>query len=383
MSTMEEPLISIIIPTRERVETLRHTIKSALNQKSNAYEVIISDNCSEDGTYDMVASFDDARLRYINTGKRLSMCDNWEFALEYALGQYVVFIGDDDAIMPNSIDRLIQEVKAETASVYNWSIPMYVWPIDHHAARVSYLPPRHKPSVRNLKQIAEFVISHGGWRYYELPGIYHALVARKILDSIRNSTGRVFHTTQPDIFTSMVVPAFVQYAIHLDFPVTVNGHSAKSNGGSSIAKDGDQHLNRYIKEFGDYQVHSTLYPESPLAINMIFDCMLRAMDLFPDFYGEMTFNYTAMWAFACRTRGYSRWSVVRSRYEICKYHPFNIHQFLYYTVIHGVAVQRRRVLDRVTNTGAFDRNVPDNIDDFVIALSEWWKSPDSSADALK
>ena len=35
------------------------------------------------------------------------MCDNWEFALENVLGEFVIFIGDDDAIAKYSINYFL------------------------------------------------------------------------------------------------------------------------------------------------------------------------------------------------------------------------------------------------------------------------------------
>ena len=95
-----KPFISVIIPTRERADTLLFAIKTAFDQNSDDYEVIVSDNFSQDNTKEVVESFSDPRLVYVNSGRRLSMCDNYEFGLEHARGEYIIFIGDDDAIMP-------------------------------------------------------------------------------------------------------------------------------------------------------------------------------------------------------------------------------------------------------------------------------------------
>ena len=96
-------LITVVIPTRERALTLKHTLLTVLNQNTNNYQILICDNDSKDETYKVVNSFVDQRLTYINTKRRLSMCDNWDFALNYVKGEFVIFIGDDDALMPNAI----------------------------------------------------------------------------------------------------------------------------------------------------------------------------------------------------------------------------------------------------------------------------------------
>src|SRR4051812_31364688 len=100
------PLITIVIPTRERADTLRHTLSTVLSQKSDNFEILVSDNFSSDDTAGIVASMADPRLRYINTGKRMSMVGNWEFAFHQAHGRYLIYLGDDDGMMPGAIQRL-------------------------------------------------------------------------------------------------------------------------------------------------------------------------------------------------------------------------------------------------------------------------------------
>lgn len=73
--------ITVIIPTRERGEVLAHALKTVLAQDYGDLHVLVSDNASTDGTRDIVHGSDDPRIRYVNTGKRLSMSRNWEFAL--------------------------------------------------------------------------------------------------------------------------------------------------------------------------------------------------------------------------------------------------------------------------------------------------------------
>src|SRR3954468_2228340 len=100
------PLLSVIVPTRARVSTLPFTLATILDQQTRAFEVIVSDNRSEDGTREAVQRIADDRVRYIDTGERLAMTDNWEFALGHARGRYALFVGDDDAILPGALDRL-------------------------------------------------------------------------------------------------------------------------------------------------------------------------------------------------------------------------------------------------------------------------------------
>jgi glycosyltransferase involved in cell wall biosynthesis len=369
MTSSAKPLISLIIPTRERAETLFFALQTALDQVSNSYEVIVSDNFSQDNTEQVVRNFNDPRLRYFNTGKRLSMSDNWEFALEKTRGEYIVYIGDDDAVMPGGINRLETLILERPSDAYMWGPSIYVWPIDDRKATIAYLQPVQPIHEMNLQKMASSVIAHGGWRYYRIPGTYHAAVSMKILDRIRKKTGRVFHTTQPDVFTSMAIPVFAKTCVNTGHAITLLGWSAKSNGAASIAKDGVAVQSKFIREYLNYQIHPTLFPEAPILSNLLGDTCLVAMDKFPEFYGKMKFNYEAMWAYMWQIRYVSYREIIKKRSNISKYHSFSTPLFLFYIAIQSAVILRRQILNKLAKLNQSKLNIPDNIRDFANLLS--------------
>lgn len=380
-----KPFISVIIPTRERADTLLFTIKTALDQHSSNYEVIVSDNFSQDNTKKVVKSFSDPRLVYVNSGRRLSMCDNYEFGLEHARGEYIIFIGDDDAIMPGAIDKLHLTTKSNPGLVYYWSYPLYTWPKNGQGASAYYLSANNNhPSKINLKKIAfRFiaVMRESG----QLPSAYHGAVAKSILDMIKKQTGRVFHSTQPDLFTAFAIPAFCDTAINVGYAVTVQGRSPKAN--SAVAYDRDSRVNteKMLQEYGGYKIHPTLFPKIDLLANVIQDAILVAMDKFPQFYRSIGFNYNAMWAFIVFQAGYFKWNIsikeiIQKRRQIRQYHSFSVLQFLKYCLINKVVVLYsyrnpvalcRSFSRKIIKVGPFSQGAPDNISDFVKQLADY------------
>lgn len=364
------PLLSLIIPTRERARTLSYALATALDQRSQAFEVVVSDNASADETRTVVEGFDDPRVRYFNTGGRLSMCDNYEFALERARGVYVVIIGDDDAVFPGALDLLLSRLDAEQEPVIHmWPLNVYDWPHDGRGAKVAYLAPTRPPSEMDLKARARFVVSVGGWKYYELPSPYHCAVPRWILSAIRERTGRVFHSTQPDVFTAMAIPAFVDRAVNIGRPVTLHGRSSQSNGLGFVKRSAIANIERFIREYGDYAFHETLYPGVAGAANMIPDAVLKARDLFPELYSGQPFNYSAMWAYVCRLRFASHATVLNHRAGIRKRQPFSVEKFLLFSLVHELSAIRRKALDLVTLSAPSERHPPDNIQEFARRLA--------------
>jgi len=358
-------LISLVVPTRTRAETLGATLCSAVEQDFDDYEIIVCDNNSEDNTREVVESFGSDKICYLNTGKRLSMCDNWEFALSHVNGEYVVFIGDDDAIMPGGVRLLAENITAFDVDAYTWRASTYQWPIDGQAARFIHDAGATSNPVkqRNLKKAALGVIRRGGWGYYWLPSVYHGAIATRVLREIRSATGRVFHSTQPDLFTALAIPAFVDSFVCLSSPVTLNGRSAKSNGGASVAQDGENVTNLFIKEYGDYEMHSSM-PLPPKEMGgLIVDAFLVAKDVFPSLYGNTAFNYSAMWAFLRRLSLTDKAFIYSNREKIGEHHKINFLEFEFYCFCHDVIGYRRKFIELVSANGK-SGPIPNNIFDF-------------------
>lgn len=364
-----KPLISVIIPTRERPETLPYAIQTALDQSTANFEVIVSDNFSQDNTGAVVRSLADSRVRYFNTGRRLPMSDNWEFALEQARGEYVIFIGDDDAVMPGGIDRLEAMIRVRPSLVYCWPTPIYSWPMDGYEPRVLFSPRIEETRAINLTRRARVAILSGGSLCNRLPGMYHSAVARSIADRIRETTGRVFHSAQPDVFTCMAVPAFCTTAVRMSFCVTMHGVSQKSNGGTQVSKENVRNIERFVREYGGYKLHLTLFPGQPLVPSLVADSVLVAMDMFPEFYHAMKFNYSAMWAYLCDSKqifasGTDTREAIRRRREIRRYHRFSASMFLLSLSLLRLLAWRGTLLSSPRRAPSVNR-VPDNISDLV------------------
>lgn len=110
---MSDIRFSIVIPTRERAETLKGTLRSCLAQQFDSYEIVVCDNCSSPETKRVVDSFKSEKIRYIRSDIPLAMTENWELAVSHAVGDYIIVIGDDDGLFSYSlreIDRLLKEL---------------------------------------------------------------------------------------------------------------------------------------------------------------------------------------------------------------------------------------------------------------------------------
>lgn len=108
------PLVTIGIPTFNRVTSLAVTISSALAQTYPNIEVVVSDNCSTDGTRELCLSLVEAepRLSYILQDQNHGAWANFQSLLDTAKGDFFMWLADDDWIDLNYVDICVNELLA-------------------------------------------------------------------------------------------------------------------------------------------------------------------------------------------------------------------------------------------------------------------------------
>ncbi len=105
------PLATIGISTYNRADGyLSEALRSALRQTYSNLEIIVSDNCSQDHTEELVRSFRDPRIRYFRQARNLGVNGNFNFCLEQARGSYFLLLHDDDLIDPDFIQVCMDAV---------------------------------------------------------------------------------------------------------------------------------------------------------------------------------------------------------------------------------------------------------------------------------
>lgn len=230
--------LTIVVPTRERCDTLRHTLRTIVEQDYRDCEIIVSDNASQDATREVVDSFGDGRIVYVNTGRRLSMSQNWEFALGHVRGDYLTYIGDDDGYLPGAIGKAMALIEQFKSPALVWSKCEYCWP-DHideayrNWVRLSCRPVflRWVDGPGQLRRVISFRAP-----YPSLPCLYNGIVARDHVDRIRKAStnGVFFNAMSPDVFSGIVLSREVGRYLSTDYPFSVNGASRHSNGTSFV-----------------------------------------------------------------------------------------------------------------------------------------------------
>jgi glycosyltransferase involved in cell wall biosynthesis len=108
-----EPLISICIPTYNGSQYIEKCIESCLAQTYKHIEIIISDDCSTDSISDSVNGYviKDNRIKFYQNKKNLGLVENWNVTLNYASGEYIKWVFQDDWIETNAIEEFVKVAK--------------------------------------------------------------------------------------------------------------------------------------------------------------------------------------------------------------------------------------------------------------------------------
>jgi glycosyltransferase involved in cell wall biosynthesis len=112
----------MLLPTRDRLDLLRSATTSIMRLDDLDYEVVISDNDSSEDIEGYVASLNDSRIRYVRTPELLPVTDNWNNALAHSTGDYVIMLGDDDALLSNyaaTVRRLVNDFGDPQVTYHN------------------------------------------------------------------------------------------------------------------------------------------------------------------------------------------------------------------------------------------------------------------------
>jgi glycosyltransferase involved in cell wall biosynthesis len=109
------PLVTIAIPTYNRADRfLGPAIECALGQTWQNLEIIVSDNCSTDGTTALVNSFTDPRLRYVRQETNIGANNNFNYCVNNANGSYFLLFHDDDFIDTDMVAACMEAAEGKT-----------------------------------------------------------------------------------------------------------------------------------------------------------------------------------------------------------------------------------------------------------------------------
>ena len=109
---MVKELVSVIIPTYNRKHTIRRSIDSVLAQTYRAFEIIIIDDCSTDGTmeyvHELYGDITDVNIIYVKNDNNIGPGASRNIGVSYASGEYIAFHDSDDEWLPHKLEKQME-----------------------------------------------------------------------------------------------------------------------------------------------------------------------------------------------------------------------------------------------------------------------------------
>lgn len=123
MNTNVGQKISVCLLTYNHVDVIESTLRSILNQTIAGYEVIVTDDCSADGTWERILKLaeEDARIKPVQTPRNLGMAGNANFAVARSDRPYIALLHHDDLYRKDLLEKWagVLDRYSDAAFVFN------------------------------------------------------------------------------------------------------------------------------------------------------------------------------------------------------------------------------------------------------------------------
>jgi glycosyltransferase involved in cell wall biosynthesis len=105
---LSKPLITVCVPVYNNAPYIRQCIESVFVQEFKDWVLLVADNCSTDGTWELLQQFQRPQMRLFRHPQNLGLGANWNFVLEKAETEFVCFLGSDDYFYPNHLGNKVR-----------------------------------------------------------------------------------------------------------------------------------------------------------------------------------------------------------------------------------------------------------------------------------
>jgi len=227
---------SILLPTRNGGSLLGDCVRSILDQAYEDFELVVSDNASEDETAEVLDAFaGDPRLVVVTLEHFVGVTENWNVALGRSRGDYITLLGDDDLLLPGYFrraDELLERHSYPDCLSYNayaYASPGLGGCAESHYSDPFYEVdpeiPRDRPLPRGLRRT--LVADLFRFRYRMHLNLQGALIARRAAERL---PAGLFREPFPDFYALNALMLRSQSWVHTDERLAVIGISPKSFG---------------------------------------------------------------------------------------------------------------------------------------------------------
>jgi glycosyltransferase involved in cell wall biosynthesis len=185
-------------------------VQSVLRQDCDDWQLVISDNASEQDVEGFVDSLDDERIVYRRSERVLGVTENWNRALECSDGEHVIMLGDDDALLDGYLSRMSELIERfERPDVIYTKALLFTYPgvdparpsgwlMDHGCGE--FFAGAHEAFVLEHDRAVQLVRGAMAFRLRYDFNAQFALISRRLIDSL-SRFGAFYQSDFPDYYS--------------------------------------------------------------------------------------------------------------------------------------------------------------------------------------
>ncbi len=206
----EKPLVSVIIPTRNRKKFVQFALQSVLAQTYKNLQIIVHDNNSTDGTEEFLEKeLTDPRVEYYRVTSDLSMTENWNTAFKYVKGVLFTRLDDDNVFSNDFVEACVDNIQKGGFDVFMYS-PLNINVKDNMYSM--FLP---DAKIWNLTKYQFLYLE-----YFNFTDSNYVLYKKEVVDEVFPD-GDIYQTTLPDRYLNYFIAALPN--IHIGMSTLLKG----------------------------------------------------------------------------------------------------------------------------------------------------------------
>jgi len=165
--------ISIIIATYNADQVLRRCLNSVVNQLNSEVELIVIDGRSKDTTLNIIENYK-SNISYMISEDDTGIYDAWNKGIAKARGEWIMFIGADDILLPDAIKNYLNAINSTNdINSYDYICAQNEY-VDNTGKLLKIMGGPPKPSRMRKKMIAAHVASlHSRKNLFDKIGLYN------------------------------------------------------------------------------------------------------------------------------------------------------------------------------------------------------------------
>ncbi|RJQ13678.1 MAG: glycosyltransferase [Nitrospiraceae bacterium] len=111
-----QPMVSVIVPTRDRLQFLKEAVQSIIDQTFGSFEIIVVDDGGEDVS-GVLEEFRENRIRQIRCKASKGPAAARNRGLQAARGKYIAYLDDDDIYYPEHLETMVSFLESGACNV--------------------------------------------------------------------------------------------------------------------------------------------------------------------------------------------------------------------------------------------------------------------------